>query len=217
MSVGYPIPMFIEGSCICNDTICPNVAFTFNLSLNNGTEDVHVNTSAYWDDWRGTQWWYGHARLSSKDINTNANDKHVAYSADPMYLLDSSKTAAEDSLVVKLISTIETKKFMASINGKGDTDLSVDQFITFRSNVPKRLRYKASSTSIIPYQECAEWDDDSAIGFGSAWSNAHRSQYQEDNDITETCTKSVSHRVRAIRTEDDVIEHVPLKKTIGKS
>ncbi len=28
----YPIPMFIEGTCMCNGTLCPNVAFTMNLT-----------------------------------------------------------------------------------------------------------------------------------------------------------------------------------------
>jgi hypothetical protein len=53
---GQPMPMFLEGGCLCNGELCPDVLFTFNLSLPPSGETVK-DEDAYWETWRETVWW----------------------------------------------------------------------------------------------------------------------------------------------------------------
>ena len=94
----------------------------------------------------------------------------------------------------------------SSTTGLQDIDtllkkLTLEKYITFTSNVPKNPKYEASSTADIAYQDCNIWNylDETQqelndIGFGSLWSN---------NDELVTCTKTVTHKIRAIRYEED--------------
>ena len=49
---GYPMPMFVDGGCMCGDNFCDDVLFTFNLKMENKT---HLNN--YNSKWLHTQYY----------------------------------------------------------------------------------------------------------------------------------------------------------------
>lgn len=91
---GQPYPMFVEGACLCNGTLCDDVLFTFDLQL-----PPSVNASEYWQMWRETVWWDldGYQSPSNEWMNPGGL---VGFTVDPDP--DDSGTADRDWMAVDL-------------------------------------------------------------------------------------------------------------------
>ena len=49
---GYPMPMYVDGGCMCGETLCKDVLFTFNVNI----EDAEHNAT-YHKKWMATQYY----------------------------------------------------------------------------------------------------------------------------------------------------------------
>lgn len=148
---GNIYPMFLEGACICNGTLCPDVAFTFDLALDNST--VGHPSQDFWDRWFSTAWWdFGANKGGSEFATGPAFD-------DNLYAIPSASSLGQDVLPLVEPSTAST----ATLASDGLVKAArAGSFLRFSARAPRGTSAFACDTLGTAWEDGSPWKVDSA-------------------------------------------------------